>query len=87
MCQFSHYKPCQFGALCNTPGCTFGHPSNSIPLIQSTSSQIKVSQEAIDQISDSLPQTPPKTGDEININEDDQVDMPDDFDEIQLDNQ
>jgi hypothetical protein len=56
-CTFSHAPPCQFGAKCTLPGCTFAHKSSEAPA--PTTSNIIPTEDSINLLSDSLPKTPP----------------------------
>jgi len=48
-CLFSHAPPCQFGSACRIPGCTFSHKSASPEVDDAT----------LDNLSSTLPKTPP----------------------------
>jgi hypothetical protein len=57
-CTFSHAPPCQFGAKCTIPGCTFAHKSVEAPTAPTTANIIPT-EDSINLLSDSLPKTPP----------------------------
>jgi len=57
-CTFSHAPPCQFGAKCTIPGCTFAHKSVVEAPTPSTANIIPT-EDSINLLSDSLPKTPP----------------------------
>lgn len=60
-CRYGHGVPCHFGSSCTRAGCTFTHYITN-PAAQAA--------EAVDEISASLPSTPPKPGaDTTNENE------------------
>jgi len=69
VCTFSHAVPCQYGANCHIPGCTFGHKITPV-------SNVVPNEESLEVLSASLPKTPPINStedqlpqtDEVNIN-------------------